>query len=127
MTFWNDRRVLVTGGAGFLGRHVVAHLEHAGAGDIVVPRSADCDLRDRAAIERLLAQSRPDTVIHLAAAVGGIGANRENPGKFFYDNAIMGIQLIEAARLAKVDKFVTIGTVCAYPKHTPVPFHEDDI
>jgi GDP-L-fucose synthase len=127
MTFWNDRRVLVTGGAGFLGRHVVAHLERAGAGDIVVPRSADCDLRDRAAIERLLAQSRPDTVIHLAAAVGGIGANRENPGKFFYDNAIMGIQLIEAARLAKVDKFVTIGTVCAYPKHTPVPFHEDDI
>jgi GDP-L-fucose synthase len=120
------RRVMVTGGGGFLGRRVVARLE-AESAEVFVPRSADYDLRDRSAIDRALAAGRPEIVIHLAAVVGGIGANRENPGRFFYDNAVMGIQLIEASRLAGVEKFVTIGTVCAYPKFTPVPFHEDDL
>jgi GDP-L-fucose synthase len=118
---------MVTGGGGFLGRHVVGKLRARGAGDIFVPRSSQYDLRQRDAIDRALAESKANLVIHLAAAVGGIGANRENPGKFFYDNAIMGIQLIEQARLAGVEKFVTIGTVCSYPKHTPVPFKEDDL
>ena len=125
--FWDDRRVLVTGGAGFLGRHVVARLTAAGARDVFVPRSADYDLRDRAAIEQALSDSRADTVIHLAATVGGIGANRDNPGLYFYENAIMGIQLMEQARLAGVAKYVTIGTVCSYPKFTPVPFREDSL
>jgi GDP-L-fucose synthase len=119
------RRVTVTGGAGFLGQAVVARLRASGVEDIFVPRSRDYDLRDRTDVERVIADGRPDVVIHLAAVVGGIGANRENPGRFFYENAIMGIQLIEVARLARVSKFVTIGTVCAYPKFTPVPFVED--
>ena len=129
MTFWDDKRVMVTGGGGFLGRHVVQKLqEHGAAPDrIFVPRSADYDLRRLDGIDRALADGQPDIVIHLAAVVGGIGANRENPGKFFYENAIMGIQLMEQARLAGVEKFVTIGTVCSYPKFTPVPFHEDDL
>jgi GDP-L-fucose synthase len=127
MTFWTDRKVMVTGGAGFLGRHVVAKLRERGARDIFVPRSADYDLRDRPAIDRALTEGRPEIVIHLAAVVGGIGANRENPGAFFYDNAIMGIQLIEQARRFGVEKFVTVGTVCSYPKFTPVPFKEDDL
>ncbi|MBF6606934.1 MAG: GDP-L-fucose synthase [Chloroflexi bacterium] len=118
---------MVTGGAGFLGQRVVERLRPAGAADVFVPRSHDYDLRDRGAIERALREARPDVIIHLAAVVGGIGANRANPGRFFYDNAIMGLQLIEAARLAGVRKFVTIGTVCAYPKFTPVPFREDDL
>jgi len=126
-SFWADRRVMVTGGAGFLGRAVVRHLEAAGATDVVVPRSADYDLRTLDGITRALADGRPDLVIHLAAVVGGIGANRENPGRFFYENAIMGIQLMEQARLAGVSKFVQVGTVCSYPKHTPVPFREDDL
>jgi GDP-L-fucose synthase len=119
--------VLVTGGGGFLGRRVVARLEAAGATNVFVPRSSTYDLRTRDGIQRALADGRPDLVIHLAAVVGGIGANRENPGRFFYENAIMGIQLIEAARLAGVARFVTVGTVCSYPKFTPVPFHEDDL
>ncbi|MGB3328877.1 MAG: GDP-L-fucose synthase, partial [Thermomicrobiales bacterium] len=129
MSFWDDRRVMVTGGGGFLGRHVVQKLVEHGADReaIVVPRSADYDLRTQDGIARALADGRPDVVIHLAAVVGGIGANRENPGSFFYENAIMGIQLMEQARLAGVTKFVTIGTVCSYPKFTPVPFHEDDL
>lgn len=127
MSFWDDKRVMVTGGAGFLGRHVVAKLEAAGARQIFVPRSADYDLRSETDIKRALADAKPDIIIHLAAVVGGIGANRDNPGKFFYDNAIMGIQLMEQARLAGVEKFVTIGTVCSYPKFTPVPFREDDL
>jgi GDP-L-fucose synthase len=121
------RRVLVTGGGGFLGRAVVARLAAAEVGDVFVPRSHEYDLRRRADIDRALADGRPNVVIHLAAVVGGIGANRENPGRFFYENAIMGIELIEACREARVDKVVTIGTVCAYPKFTPVPFAEEDL
>jgi len=118
---------MVTGGAGFLGTAVVARLKESGAKEIFVPKVEEYDLREREAIDRALADARPDVVIHLAAVVGGIGANRENPGRFFYENAIMGIQLIEQARLAGVDKFVQIGTVCAYPKFTPVPFREEDL
>ena len=124
---WSDRRVMVTGGGGFLGRAVVRRLGQAGVTEVFVPRSRDYDLRTRDGIDRVLADGRPDIVIHLAAVVGGIGANRENPGRFFYENAIMGIELMERARLAGVGKFVQIGTVCSYPKFTPVPFHEDDI
>ena len=121
------RRVMVTGGGGFLGQAVVRRLAEAGPSEVFVPRSRDYDLRDRDGIERAIRDGRPDVIIHLAAVVGGIGANRENPGRFFYENAIMGIELMEAARVAAVGKFVTIGTVCAYPKFTPVPFHEDDV
>jgi GDP-L-fucose synthase len=126
-SFWSGRRVMVTGGAGFLGRAVVARLRESGADEIFVPRSAEYDLRIRDVIDRALADGRPDLVIHLAAIVGGIGANRENPGRFFYENALMGILLMEQARLAGVAKFVGIGTVCSYPKFTPVPFREDDL
>jgi len=126
-TFWAGRRVMVTGGGGFLGTVVVRRLESAGATDVFVPRSAAYDLRKPTDIARALADGRPDLVIHLAAVVGGIGANRENPGRFFYENAIMGIELMEQSRRAGVDKFVQIGTVCSYPKFTPVPFHEDDL
>jgi GDP-L-fucose synthase len=125
--FWEGRRVMVTGGAGFLGKAVVGKLASAGTTEIFVPRSRDYDLRTMDGIRRALADGRPSLVIHLAAVVGGIGANRENPGRFFYENAIMGIQLMELARQAEVEKFVTIGTVCSYPKFTPVPFHEDDV
>jgi GDP-L-fucose synthase len=121
------RRVLVTGGGGFLGKRVVARLEQADPSAVFIPRSTDYDLRTHDGIEAAIRDGRPDVIIHLAAVVGGIGANRENPGRFFYENAIMGIQLIEQARLAGVDKFVTVGTVCSYPKFTPVPFHEDDL
>jgi len=118
---------MVTGGGGFLGSAVVRRLQAAGATNIFAPRSRDYDLRTLDGVGRALADGRPNLVIHLAAAVGGIGANRENPGRFFYENAIMGIQLIESARLAGVEKFVTIGTVCSYPKFTPVPFREEDL
>src|SRR5206468_4366161 len=121
------RRIVVTGGAGFLGRHVCRELAAFAPERIIVPRSAECDLRDRSAIVRLLAAERPDVVIHLAAVVGGIGANRANPGRYFYENAIMGVVLMEEARRRGVTKFVSVGTVCAYPKHTPVPFREDDL
>jgi len=125
--FWSGRRVMVTGGGGFLGQPVVRRLEAGGATGIFVPRSSDYDLRTRDGIARALADGRPDLIIHLAAVVGGIGANRDNPGRFFYENAIMGIELMEQSRTAGVDKFVQIGTVCSYPKFTPVPFHEDDL
>jgi GDP-L-fucose synthase len=118
---------MVTGGGGFLGQAVVARLHAAGARDVFVPRSRDYDLREGDAIDRALADGSPDVVIHLAAVVGGIGANRENPGRFFYENAVMGVQLMERSRLRGVSKFVQIGTVCSYPKFTAVPFHEDDI
>jgi GDP-L-fucose synthase len=124
---WAGRRVMVTGGAGFLGRAVVARLAASGVTNVFIPRSAEYDLRTADGIDRALADGRPELVIHLAAVVGGIGANRENPGRFFHDNAIMGIQLIERTRLAGVAKFVQVGTVCSYPKFTPVPFREDDL
>ncbi len=127
MSFWKNKRVVLTGGAGFLGRVVLAGLKAKGCRHITVPRSTQFDLRKIAAIRKLYTQAHPDMVIHLAALVGGIGANRENPGKFFYDNLIMGAQLIEQARLFGIPKFVAIGTICAYPKFCPVPFKEDKI
>jgi len=127
MSFWEDKRVTVTGGAGFLGSHVVAKLKERGCQHIFVPRSRDYDLREKEAIIRMYEDSRPDIVIHLAAVVGGIGANKKYPGRFFYDNAIMGIQLIEQARRFGVEKFACVGTICAYPKYSPVPFKEEDL
>jgi GDP-L-fucose synthase len=124
---WRDKRVVVTGGAVFLGSFVVEKLRQRDCKTVVVPRSKDYDLRDRDAIVRLFREARPDLIIHLAATVGGIGANQANPGRFFYDNAIMGIQLMECARQFGLEKFVAVGTVCAYPKFTPVPFKEDDL
>ncbi|HET9051846.1 MAG TPA: GDP-L-fucose synthase [Candidatus Dormibacteraeota bacterium] len=119
-------RVLVTGGSGFLGRRVVDRLREAGA-SVSAPRSAEHDLRDPSVVAEVLAQSRPDIVVHLAAVVGGIGANQASPGRFFYENAVMGLHLIEEARRLRVGKFVAVGSVCAYPKHAPVPFREDDL
>jgi GDP-L-fucose synthase len=115
--------VTVTGGTGFLGRHLTAELEGHGAKVFALGR-AGYDLRRRAEVDRMLADTHPDAVVHLAAVVGGIGANREQPGRFFYENALMGIELLEACRVAEVPKVVVAGTVCAYPKHTPVPFQE---
>jgi GDP-L-fucose synthase len=119
--------VLVTGGSGFLGTQVLTRLADQDVAETIAPRSAQYDLRDRDAIRAVLSDERPDVLIHLAAVVGGIGANMATPGQFFYDNAIMGINLIEESRLAGVERFVCVGTVCAYPKHTPVPFSEDDL
>jgi len=127
MGSWTDKRVCVTGGSGFLGTHVVEELKRQGAEHIFVPHSADYDLTTHEAVVRMLEDARPDVIIHLAAVVGGIGANRANPGKYFYENAIMGIHLIEEARLAGVGKFVAVGTICAYPKFAPVPFREEDL
>ncbi len=125
--FWGGRRVVVTGGAGFLGSFVVERLRDLEPAEIIVPRSRDYDLREIGAIRRLLADARPDIVLHLAARVGGIGANREHPADFFYDNLMMGVQLLHESWQAGVEKFVALGTVCAYPKYTPVPFKEEDL
>lgn len=125
MSFWETKRVLVTGGAGFLGSRVCERLRRAGAADIRVPRSREYDLRERDACRRVV--QGMDIVIHLAARVGGIGYNQAHPGELFYDNAIMGISLMEEARKAGVEKFVGIATICAYPKFTPIPFREDDL
>ena len=125
--FWKNRRVVVTGGKGFLGSYVVEKLAGHGAAHVLVPARRDYDLRQLDAVERMFTDMRPDIVIHLAAVVGGIGANRERPGEFFYDNLIMGAQLMELARKRHIEKFVAIGTVCAYPKVTPIPFKEADL
>jgi GDP-L-fucose synthase len=127
MQFWQNQRVVVTGGGGFLGSFVVDALKTRGCGNIFEPRSKEYDLRDRAAVTRLFKDTRPTMVLHLAAVVGGIGANREHPGKFFYENAIMGIELIEQARQFELPKLIVVGTICAYPKFTPVPFKEEDL
>jgi GDP-L-fucose synthase len=127
MGFWAERKVLVTGGGGFLGTHVVRKIRELGCRAVTVPRSREFDLRQQDVVVRLYEHAQPDLVIHLAAVVGGIGANRQHPGQFFYDNAIMGLQLMEQARQFGVEKFVVIGTVCAYPKLTPVPFQEHEL
>jgi GDP-L-fucose synthase len=122
----SSKRIVVTGGAGFLGSHVVPLLRERGA-ELIVPRSADFDLVDREAVRRLYAETRPDVVFHLAARVGGIGGNRANPGLFFHDNMQMGVHVIEEGRRAGVAKLVLVGTICSYPKHTPIPFREDEL
>lgn len=127
MDFWSSRRVLLTGGAGFLGSFVVEKLQERGCKDIFVARSKDYNLVEMEAVKRLYKDVKPDIVIHLAARVGGIGANRANPGKFFYDNLMMGVQMMEVGRQVGIEKFVAVGTVCAYPKFTPVPFKEEDL
>lgn len=124
--FWQDKRVTVTGGAGFLGSHLVERLRKLQA-NVFIPRSTEYDLRNLEAIRRVLKDSEPDVLIHLAARVGGIGANRAHPAEFFYDNLTMGIQLLHGCYCAGVRKFVAVGTVCAYPKFTPVPFREEDL
>jgi len=120
-------RILVTGGGGFLGRWVCAALREQGAETVVAPRRGEFDLREKLAVEHLFADTKPEIVIHLAAVVGGIGANRASPGRFFYDNAVMGLHVMECARRASVAKFVSIGTICSYPKYAPVPFAEEDL
>ncbi len=126
-SFWSDKRVVVTGGAGFLGSFVVAQLRARGCSRIFVPRSQDYDLVEMSAVTRLYDDASPDLIIHLAARVGGIGANQANAGKFFYDNLMMGTQLMEVGRRRGLKKFVALATICAYPKFTPVPFKEDDL
>lgn len=127
MDFWRSKRVVVTGGAGFLGSFVVDKLKERGCGEIFVPRSRDYNLVDNEAVKRLYKDTKPHVVIHLAAVVGGIGANQVNPGKFFYDNLMMGVQMMEQGRRTGIEKFVAIGTVCSYPKFAPIPFREEDI
>ena len=123
----SSKRILITGGAGFLGGNLVDALRRLGCKHLLVFRSSEYDLRNPAETARLFNDTRPQVVIHLAAVVGGIGANRASPGRFFYDNLMMGVEVIEQARLHKVEKVVAIGTVCAYPKFTPVPFREEDL
>lgn len=125
MSFWSGKRIVVTGGAGFVGSHIVKKLHHLGASDIVIPRSAQFDLREKEACRAVVEGA--DIIIHLAAVVGGIGYNREIPGTMFYDNILMGTHMMEESRKAGVKKFVAIGTICAYPKFAPVPFREEDL
>src|SRR3990167_4695047 len=127
MSFWSNKRITVTGGSGFLGSCVVEKLKERGCKDIFVPRSKDYELVEYEACKRLYKDAKPDIVIHLAARVGGIGANRLNPGKFFYDNLMMVVQMMEIGRQVGIEKFVAVGTICAYPKFTPVPFKEEDL
>src|SRR5262252_718502 len=126
-TWLSEKRICVTGGAGFLGSRVVARLREVGCQDVFVVRKRDYDLVRGEDVERLYCDARPDVVIHLAAVVGGIGANQQNPGRFFYENLMMGVQLIEGARVHQVEKFVQVGTICCYPKYTAVPFHESEL
>jgi GDP-L-fucose synthase len=125
--FWNDRRILLTGGGGFLGGFIAGELQRRNPAALFTPRATELDLRDANAVRDYLGEHRPNLVIHAAAVVGGIGANRSHPGRFFYDNAVMGLHLIEESRLAGVDKFACLGTICAYPKHTPIPFREEEL
>ncbi|MEK9149303.1 MAG: GDP-L-fucose synthase [Candidatus Desantisbacteria bacterium] len=127
MSFWKDKRVIVTGGAGFLGSYIIERLRERECREIFIPRRRDYDLTKEADVERLYRDTKADIVIHLAAVVGGIGANLENPGKFLYENLVMGAMMMEHARKNNIKKFTAIGTICAYPKFTPVPFKEEDL
>jgi GDP-L-fucose synthase len=127
MSALETKRILVTGGAGFLGTNVVARLRHRGCQQVFIPRSADYNLVEMEAVKQLYRDTKPNVVIHLAAKVGGIGANMKNPGSFFYENLMMGVQMMDQGRLSGVEKFVAIGTICAYPKFAPVPFKEHDL
>src|SRR5438445_5382766 len=127
MAFWAGKRVTVTGGGGFLGSFVVEKLRERGCREVVVPRSRDYNLVDIESVRRLYRDARADLIIHLAARVGGIGANMKNPGSFFYDNLMMGVQLMEVGRQVGVEKLVAVATICAYPKFTPLPFKEEDL
>ena len=127
MGFWDNKKVTVTGGKGFLGSYILEKLQQRGCKNIVVANLPEYNLTNMTDIQRMYREQKPDIVIHLAAVVGGIGANRKNPGKFFYENAIMGIQLMHEAYLNNIEKFIAIGTICAYPKFTPVPFREEDL
>jgi GDP-L-fucose synthase len=125
--FFKNKKIVITGGAGFLGGYIVEGLAKRGCKNILIPKIEDYNLVNMLDVIRMYDDMKPDIVIHLAAVVGGIGANRQHPGQFFYENIMMGVQLIDQARLRKIEKFVALGTVCSYPKFTPVPFKEDDL